>query len=386
MDEIALRKLILGGESSSVEFKSKRKIGDPQDLAAECVAFLNRRGGRLLLGVENDGSIDGFRPDEIESVNSVLRSLAKDRINPPVFLDTENIVTPENIVIVLTVDEGIDKPYQTTKGGNFYIRTVDGKQHVSHRDELRRLFQIGAHVFAEKKTVSGTRISQLDLGAYRSYYETRFQEDSLDEDEDLIDQMRSLHLISQRELTVAGCLLFAHHPERDLPEFGIKLVWFRGTDSSSTDYRDERPINGGLRGCYEQTMSFLHAWNIRQQKEGASYNENSVPQVHPAVFEELVTNAFIHRDYFISDSIKIFIFDDRIEITSPGSLPNSLTLAEAQNGIRRSRNPIIEDIGQSLMKYKGHGTGLKRALKLCPGLHFENDVVRNRFTALIPIR
>ena len=385
MDEITLRRFILSGESSSLEFKSKRKIDDPHGLAAECVGFLNKRGGRILLGVEDNGEIEGFASSEIEAVNGTLRSIGKDKIIPPVFLDTENVLIEDQVVIVLTLDEGIDKPYQTAQGGKFYIRTVDGNQHVSHRDELRRLFQIGSHVFAEKKTLLDTTIDQLDISAYRSYYENRFQEEALEDEEELIAQMRSLHLIHGQQMTVAGCLLFGKNPERELPEFGVKIAWFKGIESSSIGYRDQRSINGGLRSSYEEVMSFLDSWNVRAQAEGASYNDDSVSLVHPSVFEELVTNVFIHRDYFIRDAIKLFIYDDRLELISPGSLPNSLTLAEAQNGIRRSRNPIIEEIGQSLMQYKGHGTGLKRAMKLCPQLVLENNVRQNVFIARIPL-
>lgn len=383
MDEITLRKLILSGESTSLDFKSKRKIADPHGLAAECVGFLNKRGGRILLGVEDNGEIDGFASSEIEAVNSTLRSLGKDKIIPPVFLDTENVLIDDHVVIILTLEEGIDKPYQTAQGGKFYIRTVDGNQHVSHRDELRRLFQIGSHVFAEKKTLLDTTLDQIDIAAYRNYYENRFQEEALEDEEDLIAQMRSLHLIHGQQMTLAGCLLFGKSPERELPEFGAKIAWFKGLESASVGYRDQRSINGSLRSCYEEVMSFLNSWNLRAQAEGASYNDNGEPLVHPHVFEELVTNAFIHRDYFIRDTIKLFIFDDRLELTSPGSLPNSLTLTEAQNGIRRSRNPIIEEIGQSLMQYKGHGTGLKRAMKLCPRLELENNVSQNVFIARI---
>lgn len=385
MEEIELRTLILKGEDTVLEFKSKEILRDTHDLAAECVAFLNRRGGILLIGVNDDGEINGFASNEIESCASQLRSMAKDKISPPVMIDTENVLTEQGIVIVLRLDEGVDKPYQTTKGGAFYIRSGDEKRHVSHRDELRRLFQIGAHVFAEKKAIPGTRIDQISLTAYREYYENRFKEDALQDDDDLIEQMRSLHLLQDNQLTVAGCLLFAKQPAHILPEFGIKAVWFDGLDSSSSSFHDQRPINGGLRECYEQVSAFLGAWNTRRQPEGGTYNDNPKPRVDPRVFEELLTNALVHRDYFIKDSIKVFIFDDRIEITSPGTLPNSLTLAEATNGIRRSRNPIIEEIGQSLMQYKGHGTGLKRALKLCPGIQFDNNLEKNAFAAVIPV-
>jgi len=384
MDEIALRKLILRGEDTTLEFKSKAKIGDIHDLAAECVAFLNKRGGNLLLGVEDDGDISGFESSEIESCNQMLRSMAKDQISPPVFLDTTNVPTSAGIVIALHLDEGIDKPYQTRKGGAFYIRSGDEKRHVSHRDELRRLFQIGTHVFAEKQVLPDTWLDQFDFSRYRQYYQDRFSEDAPSDDDDLIEQLRSLHLLSGEHLTLAGCLLFGKAPQHQVPKFHIRHVWFKGTHIAVEEFHSERLIEGDLATMYRKSFDLLEAWNLREQPPGTNFNTPGRPVIPPAVFVEILTNALIHRDYFIPDSIKIFIFDDRLEISSPGTLPNSLSLAEAIQGISRSRNPLIENIGLTTMNYKGVGSGLKRASQLYPKIHFDNNHERNAFIVTLP--
>jgi ATP-dependent DNA helicase RecG len=384
MDEIALRTLILRGEDTTLEFKSKAKVNDIHDLAAEGVAFLNKRGGTLLLGVEDDGAISGFESSEIESCNQKLRSIAKDQISPPIFIDTSNILTSAGIVIAIQLDEGIDKPYQTTKGGAFYIRNGDEKRHISHRDELRRLFQIGSHVYAEKQVLKGTRLDQFDFPRYRQYYQDRFSEEAPEDDALLIHQLESLHLLSGPELSLAGCLLFAKAPQHQLPKFHIRHVWFKGSDIAVEEFRSDRLIEGDLATMYRHAYDLLDAWNLREQPPESNFNTPGKPVIPPAVFVEILTNALIHRDYFISDSIKIFIFDDRIEISSPGTLPNSLTLAEATQGISRSRNPIIEKIGLTVMQYKGIGSGLKRATQLYPKIHFNNDHERNAFIVTLP--
>ena len=386
MDEIELRKLILKGEDTSLEFKAKAKIEDIHDLAAEYVAFLNKRGGILLLGVEDDGQIDGFAPEDIEKCNQKLRSMAKDQIEPAVMLDSTNVATSSGIVIVLTIEEGIDKPYQTRKGSAFYIRSGDEKRHVSHRDELRRLFQVGSHGYAEKQAVRGTRLDQVDFERYRRFYEETHKRDAPGDEEVLISQMRALHLVSGDELTLAGCLLFAKSPEFSIPQFSIKAAWIKGIDLAGSEFLDERNIVGPLQQMYYQAFEFLNAWNQRRQAEGGSYNAKGEPMVPSAVFEELLTNALIHRDYFIADSVKIFIFDDRIEIISPGTLPNSLTVEEALlGGITRKRNPIIEQVGLTLMDYKGHGSGLPRVKHLWPRVMFENNEKAQAFIVTIPV-
>lgn len=385
MDEIELRKLILKGEDSTLEFKSKRKLGNVEDLAAEYVAFLNKRGGTLLIGVEDDGDIQGLESSEIEGCNRILRSMAKDQIRPSVMLDTTNVATEAGIVVVVTINEGIDKPYQTTRGGAFYIRSGDEKRRVENRDELRRLFQVGSHVYAEKQVLPDTRLDQIDLGRYRDFYEKTHGATPPSDDNEIIDQMRSLHLVIGDRLTLAGCLLFAKKPQNLVPQFSVKASWIKGTDLSGNEFEDDRQFEGSLPEIYKQSFAFLDAWNQRRQPAEGTYNATGKARVPTEVFEEILTNALIHRDYFVPDSVKIFIFDDRIEIYSPGTLPNSLTVEEAVlAGITRKRNPIIEQIALTLMDYKGHGSGLPRVKRLCPPIHFSNDETRNAFVVTIP--
>ncbi|MCK7480117.1 MAG: hypothetical protein M0C28_24715 [Candidatus Moduliflexus flocculans] len=116
----------------------------------------------------------------------------------------------------------------------------------------------------------------------------------------------------------------------------IDAVWFKGSERSSDEWWDQRTITGTLLEQYDGGMSFLKRWNSRVQGEG-SFNQAGRPEVPETVFEELLINALIHRDYFIKDSIKVFIFDDRIEIRSPGKLPNNLTVEQIRRGLRRSR-------------------------------------------------
>jgi ATP-dependent DNA helicase RecG len=257
------------------------------------------------------------------------------------------------------------------------------KRHVTHRDELRRLFQIGSHVYAERQPLPGVTLDRIDLNSYRDYYSKRFNEDAPASTEEVIEQLRATGLVSGDSPSLAAALLFSK--DRQLtPQFSTKIIWFNGTDLTSTEYKDERHISGILPAMYEETYAYLDAWNLRRQPEGGSFNTQGVPTIPPLVFQEILTNAFIHRDYFIQDSVKVFIFDDRLEIHSPGTLPNSLTIEEATLGIRRTRNPLLENIAPTLMKYKGAGSGLKRSKHLYPHIHFDNNQARNAFIVTLP--
>lgn len=176
-------------------------------------------------------------------------------------------------------------------------------------------------------------------------------------------------------MTVAGLLLFGDRRRLPvlLPEMKIDAIWFKGTERASSEWHDQRRIEGTLSEQYDEGMGFLKRRNSRIQGEG-SFNQNGNPEIPETVFEELLVNALIHRDYFIKDSIKLFIFDDLIEIRSPGKLPNSLTVDQIRKGVRRSRNVLLASFAPDLLNFRGVGSGIVRALKAWPPISWVNDI------------
>ena len=163
----------------------------------------------------------------------------------------------------------------------------------------------------------------------------------------------------------------------------MKAVWYKGNDRAGTEFRVSDRFDGTLREQYEKGMAFLRRWNSRVP-DGGSFN-TSRAEISEYVFEELLTNALVHRDYFIDDSVKLFIFDDRIEIRSPGRLPNSLTVEAIRHGIRRDRNPVLVSFAYDVMNYRGLGSGMLRVLSVIPDLGIENDVEAEEVTVTIPL-
>lgn len=114
--------------------------------------------------------------------------------------------------------------------------------------------------------------------------------------------------------------------------------------------------------------------NLQKVQAGQGVNSSGIPEIPPVVFEELLVNALIHRDYMISAPIKLFIFENRIEIISPGHLPNNLTVKKILAGNSNIRNPILGSfVAKGLMPYKGLGSGIKRALESWPEIEFIDD-------------
>lgn len=382
MDEFTLREELLKGEDSRRQFK--RQIDGQDHLAKEIVAFLNTRGGSIFVGVEDDGNIAGIPPAALAPLANLISNTCSQSINPPCAVLTINVTTSEGTVVVIEVPDGADKPYQD-RAKDFWVKKGADKRRVTERSELRRLFQGGHVTYADSSPVAGTGLADLDLNSLRRFYEDRFPNELLSADEEEIErQLQGIRLMIGRQLGVAAVLLFAKRPSILLPEFTIKAIWFKGNDRSGTEYRDSRRFEGTLQSQYEQGMAFLNRWNARVQENGG-FNDPGREEIPEFVFEEILVNALVHRDYFIADSIKLFIFDNRIEVRSPGTLPNSLTEEEALRGIGRDRNPLLLSLAYQLMNYRGSRSGLKRVKSSIPTVSLVNDIEAEEVTITIPI-
>ena len=130
-------------------------------------------------------------------------------------------------------------------------------------------------------------------------------------------------------------------------------------------------------------MSFLTR-NLHKVQGEKGFNTEGEIEVPRAALEELVVNMLLHRDYFISAPWRVMIFDDRIELISPGTLPNNITVENIRNGISNIRNPIIASLATKELPYRGIGTGIRRAIAAVPALELEPDYDMNQFTARIP--
>ena len=165
----------------------------------------------------------------------------------------------------------------------------------------------------------------------------------------------------------------------------VKAVSFVGNDPAGDKYRDSQDIVGCLRDLHKETMSFLTR-NLRRLQGAKGINTEGDLEVPLAALEELVVNMLLHRDYFISAPWLVMLFDNRIELISPGALPNNLTVENIRNGVSNIRNPLLASFATKggELPYRGIGTGIRRAIAAVPTLELESDHKGNRFTARIP--
>jgi ATP-dependent DNA helicase RecG len=184
-------------------------------------------------------------------------------------------------------------------------------------------------------------------------------------------------------LNLAGVLLFAEQPEWIVPQFVVKAIRYRGNKIHATDYLDTEDFSGPLPKLFEGALAFVMR-NLHKVQAGRGVNAPGTPEIPEAVFEELLVNALMHRDYLVSAPIRLFVFDNHIEIISPGHLPNNLTVEKIRAGNSNIRNPILVSyVAKGLLPYHGLGSGIKRALEKWPTIDFTDDHDGCLFTATV---
>jgi ATP-dependent DNA helicase RecG len=387
MEAIELIELIGRGEDSRTQFK--RNVTNAASFAGEIVAFSNSKGGRILVGVSDLGEIVGLSPEDILRVNQLVSNATTDLVRPSVNTFNENVtIASGKVVMVVTVPEGISKPY-ADNNGVFWVKSGSDKRRVTSREELQRMLQGTGLVYADEVPVEGAVFSDLLMEHFSEFYAKQYSEelDAVLEREriSLSQLLKNLGLAHGNNLNLSGLLLFGRNPQRYRPAFIIKAISFAGNDPAGDKYRDSEEIGGSLREMYKGTMSFLTR-NLRHLQGEKGINTEGDLEIAVDALEELVVNMLLHRDYFISAPWRVMIFDDRIELISPGMLPNNLTVENIRNGISNIRNPRIVSFAIRELPYRGIGTGIRRALSKVHDLELVSDPERNLFIARIPRR
>jgi ATP-dependent DNA helicase RecG len=369
------------GEDSTRQFKADVKHAE--SLAAEMAAFANSEGGVLFLGVADNGSAPGLAQEEVGRINQIISNAASQLVRSPLIVQTENIALESGrIVIMLRVPKGLDKPY-FDKNGVIWLKVGADKRRINTKEELRRLFQITDQFHADElPTKAG--IEALDQLRFRDFLRDKYQQPY---PEDPIERQRlltNLNLAADNgKLNLAGLLLFAEQPDRFKPQFIVKAVRYPGNDIHVDTYQDTEDFSGPLSKIFENALAFILR-NLHKIQGGRGINTLGLQEIPTVVFEELLVNALVHRDYLISAPVRLFMFDNRIEIISPGHLPNNLTVEKIRTGNSNLRNPVLASyVAKGLLPYRGLGSGIKRALEEWPDINFADDRAGCLFTATV---
>ena len=375
MEITELLELLEKGEDSTRQFK--KDVTNIDSLAAEMVAFSNGSGGKILIGVNDNGSVAGLSAEDVRRINQLISNSASQNVQPAINPITENIITSNGLVILVDISSGINKPYQD-KNGIFWVKSGADKRKATSREEIQRLFQNSSLIHADEVPVTGLTAADINVEYFREFFQKRFGKNLDDETLPFPKILENMNLLKDGILTFSGALLFTNTPQYKLPVFIVKAGVFDANDFNTANYNDSRDITGKLADIFQQTVYFILS-NLRHVQGDQGINSVGLPEIPYESIEELVANALIHRDYFISAPVRVFIFRDRVEIISPGCLPNNLTVENIKNGNSNARNPLLASYANYLMPYRGYGSGIIRALAKYPDIDFLNDRDGNLF-------
>lgn len=339
-------------ETQYIEFKSESVKA--ADLAEEIVAFSNSEGGEIWLGVEDDGSVSGLSRSYEEDVMNICRSACI----PPIIPKYESLEIDGKQIAVIRIPKGKDKPYYTSKH-KYFIR-VGSTKRIASREELIRLFQASGAIHYDLVEVDRAALTDLDMSQiaeYFSRYHITFVEETEEEKRRLMTHSDILG--EHGKPTVAGLLIFGISPERRLPQSGISFAHFAG-NTLTDQLIDKKNIFGSLPRQVDHCLAAIKVNLINSSViHGAKRVES--PNYPDKVFRELIVNACIHRNYSIYGSmIRVFMFVDRLEVISPGLLPNTVTIEKLPVGASFARNPII----MRFMENLGYADKLGRGLPM----------------------
>lgn len=251
------------------------------------------------------------------------------------------------------------------------------------REELLRLFQESGHLASDEMIIYDSTIKNLNVDKFKRFFEKNYEQTVEETGLPLEKLLQNLNLFKDDHFNLAGLLLFAENPQRFKPVFMIKGVSFFGNDMSDSEYRNSEDITGDMEILYKDGMAFLLRSLDKLQKD-QGFNSLGILEVSKIALEEVLQNALIHRSYFKNAPIRLFVFDNRIEIISPGKLPNGLTIENIKYGNTVARNHIIASFASKILPYRGLGTGIQRALKAQPDIRFIDDADGEQFTVIIP--
>ena len=367
------------GEDSQHQFK--RNFSNVDALAAELAAFANAGGGHIFIGVDDNSSISGLKREDIARLNQLLSNASSQHVRPPIHPTTQNMALEQGTIMIVHVTEGLNKPYMDNQA-RIWVKAGADKRHVTAREEIQRMFQETGLVYAEETLIPDSSAQHLNRILLAEYVENRYQQ-TLDELGLPLEQvLQSLKLGKNGQLNLAGLLLFGKNPQLFRPAFMVKAVYIDGTDIAAQQYRDSEDIEGPLITQYEKTLAFITR-NLHRLQAGQGVNSLGKLEIPEITLQEVLVNALIHRDYFISAPIRILMFTDRLEIISPGHLPNHLTVEQIRFGLSNMRNPVIASHATRQMPYRGLGSGIPRALENHANIQLIDDREGNQFKVIM---
>ena len=403
MDDIL--KQIKAGEVSGVQFKER--ILDKYDIACELVAFSNSHGGKLVVGIKDKtGETNALSYSEVQETTNLLSDIASENVVPSILIKIDTVEVEDGNLVVATVKEGLNKPYHDNKG-IVWVKNGADKRKVFDNAELAEMMTDCGSFVPDEAGVRDATVNDLDAATIKQFLGNRFErvlekkgltgdafnEASLDmicsaiaKGHDCEKILRNLRFIRpDGTLTVAAMLLFGKYTQRWMPMMTAKCICFAGNSVGSKVFRDkvnDADMEGNLLHQYDTIMDFFTR-NLHNVQVGDEFNSMGKLEIPYTSLVEFTVNSLVHRSLNMKAPVRIFIFDNRVEIHSPGALPNGLTIDDIKAGTSMPRNMFLFNNAIYLLPYTGVGSGITRALDEDINVTFMNNDKAQEFVITV---
>lgn len=374
----AFRILVLRGEGQQIEFKVAD--ADAANIAKAITAMANSGGGTLLIGVGDHGELWGLWYTQPSHIRQHIRTMpdlstwrqwlvnvSRNNCDPSVPITLEHVVANKQDFLVVNVSNGQDKPYRAN--GRVYLR-IDKEVHEATSQEIAQLFFESGRVQYERLPVREAGLEDLDDQLLRRYFtQARRISYPVDAEERIrlfVNLSLATRLPDRVVPTVAGLLLFGTRPQDHIPAAMLKCAFFYGKHQGE-QLRDRADVVGPLPRVIDDGVGFvMRNRRLVPRMEGA--RRLDIPEYPDYSVREAIANALAHRDWSLDGAkVRLFMFDDRMEIWSPGKLPPPVTL-ERLGVDQFSRNKIIARVLVELGYIEEIGLGIRRMREEMAGL------------------
>jgi ATP-dependent DNA helicase RecG len=398
-------KQINAGEVSGVQFKER--ILDKYDIACELVAFSNSHGGKLVVGIKDKtGETNALSYSEVQETTNLLSDIASENVVPSILIKIDTVEVEDGNLVVATVKEGLNKPYHDNKG-IVWVKNGADKRKVFDNAELAEMMTDCGSFAPDEAGVRDATVNDLDATTIKQFLGNRFDrvlekkgltgdafnEASLDmicsaiaKGHDCEKILRNLRFIRpDGTLTVAAMLLFGKYTQRWMPMMTAKCICFAGNSIGSKVFRDkvnDADMEGNLLHQYDTIMDFFTR-NLHNVQVGDEFNSMGKLEIPYTSLVEFTVNSLVHRSLNMKAPVRIFIFDNRVEIHSPGALPNGLTIEDIKAGTSMPRNMFLFNNAIYLLPYTGVGSGITRALDEDINVTFMNNDKAQEFVITV---
>jgi predicted HTH transcriptional regulator len=345
-----LKQIALGEDSvlelKTVEFSGNKVVGPHKDgMADDLAAMANTASGIIVLGVDDKNrDIRGIPPEKLDLVEGWLRSICNDSIDPPLDCVIRKLSAPDQQggeKTILRID--VPRSLFVHKSPNGYFRRIGSSKREMKPDVLARLFQQRSQarlIRFDEQTVPGTSLNDLDSKLWKRFRTVISSKNDLE----FLEKMKLISMDEggSMQATVSGILMASDAPESFMASAFIQAVCYRGTERNAAYQLDAKDITGPLDVQIRDACKFVER-NMRVFAIKAP-NRIETPQFSMNAVFEAVVNAVAHRDYSIYGSkIRLHLFSDRLEIFSPGAIPNTMTI-ESISERQSARNELISSL------------------------------------------